>query len=95
MAKLSKTEFLNKLKGYLGEDDMSDEALSLYEDASDSFEEDTENWKEKYEQNDKEWRQKYRDRFFNNETKVEDELKDELTDDKPVKTSFAELFKTE
>lgn len=94
MAKLSKTEFLNKLKGYLGEDDMSDEALSLYEDASDSFEEDTENWKERYEQNDKEWRQKYRDRFFNNET-VDDELKDSLTDDKPVKTSFTELFKTE
>lgn len=95
MAKLSKTEFLNKLKGYLGEDNMSDEALSLYEDASDSFEEDTENWKEKYEQNDKEWRQKYRDRFFNNETDGEDELKDDLTDDKPVKTSFTELFKTE
>lgn len=92
MAKLSKTDFLNKLKGYLGDDDMSDEALSLYEDASDSFEEDTENWKEKYEQNDKEWRQKYRDRFFNNETTEKD---DELVDDKPVKTSFSELFKTE
>lgn len=92
MAKLSKTDFLNKLKGYLGDDDMSDEALSLYEDASDSFEEDTENWKEKYEQNDREWRQKYRDRFFNNETQEKD---DELGDDKPVKTSFSELFKTE
>ena len=92
MAKLSKTDFLNKLKGYLGDDDMSDEALSLYEDASDSFEEDTENWKEKYEQNDREWRQKYRDRFFNNETQEKD---DELADDKPVKTSFSELFKTE
>lgn len=92
MAKLSKTDFLNKLKGYLGDDDMSDEALSLYEDASDSFEEDTENWKEKYEQNDREWRQKYRDRFFNNETPEKD---DELIEDKPVKTSFNELFKTE
>ena len=91
MAKLSKTDFLDKLKSFLG-DDTSDEALTLYEDASDSFEEgDKEDWKQKYEDNDKEWRQRYRDRFFNKSS-------DDPDPEEPlpeVKTSFNDLFKTE
>lgn len=53
-------------------DNTSDEAISIIEDVSDTFESfnDTENWKEKYEANDKEWRQKYKERFENKNVEV-------------------------
>lgn len=93
MAKLTRADFMERLKTFLG-DDTSDEALTLLEDANDSFEEkedDGEDWKKKYEENDKEWRQKYRDRFFN---KSEDDNEDDI-DQPEEKKSFNDLFKTE
>lgn len=91
MAKLTRADFMERLKTFLGED-TSDEALTLLEDANDSFEEgDGVDWKQKYEENDKEWRQKYKDRFFN---KSEDDNDDDI-DEPEEKKSFNDLFKTE
>lgn len=91
MAKLTRADFMERLKTFLGED-TSDEALTLLEDANDSFEEgDGVDWKQRYEDNDKEWRQKYKDRFFN---KSEDDNDDDI-DEPEEKKSFNDLFKTE
>lgn len=91
MAKLTRADFMERLKTFLGED-TSDEALTLLEDANDSFEEgDGVDWKQRYEENDKEWRQKYKDRFFN---KSEDDNDDDI-DEPEEKKSFTDLFKTE
>lgn len=92
MAKLTREDFMERLKTFLG-DDTSDEALSLIEDANDSFEEgDGVDWKQRYEDNDKEWRQKYKDRFFN---KSEEDDKEDDIDQPEEKKSFNDLFKTE
>ena len=91
MAKLTKEDFMERLRTFLGED-TSDEALTLIEDANDSFEEgDGEDWKKRYEDNDKEWRQKYKDRFINKSE--EDDKEDDI--EQPEKKSFNDLFKTE
>lgn len=77
---LSKEEFKEKLKTVIG-DRTDDEALSIIEDFTDTYEdlesktvsveEDGENWKEKYEALDEEWRKKYRDRFFSGDVEEE------------------------
>lgn len=91
MAKLTREDFMERLKTFLG-DDTSDEALTLIEDANDSFEEgDGVDWKQRYEDNDKEWRQKYKDRFFN---KSEEDDNDDI-ETPPEKKSFNDLFKVE
>lgn len=91
MAKLTRADFMERLKTFLG-DDTSDEALTLLEDANDSFEEgDGVDWKQRYEDNDKEWRQKYKDRFFNKSE--EDDKEDDI--EQSEKKSFNDLFKVE
>ncbi len=68
MAVLTKDKIIANLTAKLG-DDVSDEALALIADVSDTIDDyeaktrDQTNYKEKYENNDKEWRQKFRDRF--------------------------------
>ena len=70
MAVKQKSEIMDILKNLL-KDNTSDEALSMVEDVSDTFDElhnkatgDGTDWKKKYEENDAEWRQRYKDRFF-------------------------------
>ena len=89
MAVLTKDELLTSLKWIL-QDNTSDDALKILEDASDTITDleektkDSTKWKEKFEQNDKEWRTKYRDRFFK-----------KPDDEKPKKREFSDLFKEE
>jgi hypothetical protein len=95
----TKDELLESLKGLLGEN-TSDEALSLFEDVSDTitdFETKTSSsvdWEQKYKDNDKEWREKYRDRFFNHSSEETDE-KDDIEEVEEVKTKFEDLFTQE
>lgn len=63
MAVRSREEYTSALKAYL-KDDVSDAALALLEDFSDTYDSVAgEDWKSKYEQNDADWRKKYADRF--------------------------------
>ena len=81
------------------EGDTSDEAISLFEDLSDTLTDmetkangDGTDWKAKYEENDAEWRKKYKDRFFNtsgNEDGIEDGNGGE---EPPIKRTFDDLF---
>ena len=105
MSVLSKEDFMNSIKGRVGED-TSDEAIKFIEDMTYTFNDltnrigDKEDWKTKYEENDKAWKQKYRDRFFNTEAKEEieeheKEKEKEMEIDEPKKLTFDALFKTE
>lgn len=64
MPKRSKDELLAALRGVLG-DNQTDEAISLIEDVTDTFDAPAEDWEQKYKDNDAAWRKKYTDRFFN------------------------------
>lgn len=96
----TKDEILSTLKTLL-KDDTSDEAISILEDVTDTFDDmqskthgDGTDWEQKYNDLDKEWRQKYRDRFFNHS--ADDPEDDETPDDEPVeKVKFEELFSQE
>lgn len=101
MAIKSKDELLASIKARIGED-TSDDALSLYEDLSDTISDfetkakgDGKDWKAEAERIDNEWRQKYRDRFFNGGSGDDDvdPLNPETPDRKQYK--FEDLFKEE
>ena len=95
MAVRTKEELLDLIKGRIGED-TGDDALTLIEDISDTYDDletkskDPENWHEKYDQLDADWRRRYKERFYNNEA---DESEDHQ--DPPEVRSFADLFTTE
>ncbi len=98
MAIKSKEELLASIKNRFGED-TSDDALSLYEDLSDTITDfetkakgDGVDWKKKYEDNDKTWREKYRDRFFNGES-AEDDEDDSFAPPERKQYKFEDLFK--
>lgn len=96
---LSREDLLSRISERIG-DDNSDEAISLIEDFSDTFD-DLESktnsdgeWKQKYEKLDNEWRNKYKERFFKTETtpdKVKEEQKDDVIDD-GKEVTFDDLF---
>lgn len=82
MARLTQSEFMAKLKTFIG-DRTDDDAISFIEDCKDTITDDKDDWKQKYddvvkekEELDKTWRQKYTERFFSsdshNETNPED-----------------------
>jgi hypothetical protein len=98
MAIKSKEELLASIKNRFGED-TSDDALSLYEDLSDTITDfenkakgDGVDWKKKYEDNDRDWREKYRDRFFNGGSD-EDDKDDPLVPPVKKQYKFEDLFK--
>lgn len=92
----TKDELLNAIKQLLP-DDSTDEALKLFDDLSDTIDdnnkEENENWKARYEENDKAWRERYRDRFFssNSEQNNDEDLNEEETESEP--RTFDDLFK--
>lgn len=98
MAIKTKEDIMQAINNALG-DDKSDEAISLVEDISDTFDDmqsrangDGTDWKAKYEENDEAWRKKYKDRFFNSDGKGDDDGKnDGGEEDKPL--TYENLFK--
>lgn len=96
----SKEELLNAIKAILP-DDSGDDALALFEDLSDTLDEnkntDNEDWKNKYEENDKMWRERYRDRFFSGDNslaqnEIEENIFPENEPEKNEPRNFDELF---
>lgn len=96
----TKEEILSTLQSLLKED-TSDEAISILEDVTDTFDDlssktqsDGTDWEKKYHDLDTEWRQKYRDRFFNHSADdPEDDI--ETPDETVEKVKFEELFSQE
>ena len=97
MARISKEELLKEITDYIG-DDVSDIALKLIEDATDSVDVSTneEEWRTKLENLDNEWRARYKNRFLSNDKKIiEDEGtpnsdKDEVHEDIKIEDLFKE-----
>lgn len=94
----TKEELLNSIKSRLG-DDTGDDALSLIEDITDTFDDydtrvsDSTDWKAKYEQNDADWRQKYRDRFFSSGDDEGSKSSPNFIDRAKVDYRYEDLFK--
>lgn len=93
MAIVSKEDLLSRLTAFIGED-QNDDAITLVEDMTDTFNDfdsktkDETKWKLKYEENDKAWRQKYIDRF--NKGVVEEE--EEPEEERETPKRFEDLF---
>lgn len=100
MAVLGKEEFMKQLNDIVG-DNISDEALSFLENASDTIEDlskqvtEAGDWKKKFETNDANWRQKYRERFAQPSPPREepDDPIDE-DDEQTEELTFENLFET-
>ena len=97
MAVVSKESLLEKIRDMIGtENAESDEAISLLEDMSDTFDDlssqvsQAGDYKKKYEENDAEWRKRYHDRFFH---VTEDDINEDDEDDEEEKKTFESLFK--
>ena len=94
----SKEDLLATVSARL-EGDTSDEAISLFEDLSDTLTDmetkangDGTDWKAKYEENDAEWRKKYKERYFN-KSGNEDGIEDGNSGEEPlIKRTFDDLF---
>lgn len=96
MAVVTREDLFNRIKTRIG-DDTSDDAISLIEDFSDTFDSmsnaDNEDWRTKYEENDREWRERYISRFENPITDKSIEtthIPEEKTDEKEV--TISDLF---
>lgn len=95
---LNRDEFLDKIKGYIGENS-DDKSLTFLEDMTDTYDNlaklstEAANWKSKYEENDKTWRDKYRDRFYNTDRDAENENDNEDSGMESKMLTFEGLFK--
>lgn len=97
MAIVSKESLLERIRDMTGSENAeSDEAISLLEDMSDTFDDlsyqvsQAGDYKKKYEENDAEWRKRYHDRFF---SVTEDDIKEDDKDVEVEKKTFESLFK--
>lgn len=102
MAIKTKEELMASLRARIG-DDTADEAITLIEDFSDTFDDmsarakpDGVDWKAKCEETEATWRKKYRDRFYNTDvTETEKETEKENYTEKRKSYSYESLFKEE
>lgn len=97
MAVKTRDEIVEAVRKRIGED-TSDEAISLLEDVTDTFEDyetrvaDKTDWKTKYDEMDASWRKKYMDRFSGKTgEEVKEEQEEQIKDDSEPRT-FDELF---
>jgi hypothetical protein len=95
--KLTKEQYLSKLQTLIG-DNTDDEALTVLEDFTDTYNEmenaitnDGENWEQKFKENDEAWKKKYRDRFFN--PQPEEEKLEEEQEEEEKTITISDLFK--
>lgn len=86
-------EILAAVSSIIGES-TSDEALTLLEDITDTFnDKDNTDWKKKYEDNDKEWRNRYKERFLSGDASLDPKQEDEEDPEPEKPLTFENLFK--
>ena len=101
MAIRTKTEIMETLRGYLGED-LSDEAIVMIEDINDTMAEferqiaDVTDWQAKYDELDASWRKRYTERFFEGGSDPEGSFIEDVNDveeqEEEAPTTYEELF---
>lgn len=103
MSRLTKNEFMKKLKEFM-KDRTDDDAISFLEDCNDTITSDKDEYKQKYEtvvkekeELDKQWREKYTSRFYSDDTNINNNNnKDDNTKNDPnFDTRSEELKKAE
>ncbi len=105
MAVLNRDDYLNRIKGRLGEE-LSDEDIGFLEDMTDTYDDiynrvnDTEDWKARYEENDANWRKKYVERFNGGDSLFIEKpdsttVVDEEPEYKESPMNYEDLFKSE
>ena len=108
MAVRNSNEIIEMIKNRVG-DDVSDEALQIIEDVTDTLGDmdrriaESGDWERKYTENDANWRQRYRERFENAPTVAEptDTVEfipgeaEVVVEDNDEPTTYEELFTTE
>ena len=93
MAIKSLEEILTNVSKIIG-DNNSDEALTLMDDISDTFNnKDNTDWQKKYEENDAAWRQRYKDRFLSGDTELDKDIEDDDEPDEIKTYKYEDLFK--
>lgn len=95
MAVKTLEEILNSVNTIIGEN-TSDEALTLMDDISDTFNANNQtDWQKKYEDNDKAWRNRYRERFLTGNTDLDKDVDSDNDDgDEQAKSyKYEDLFK--
>ena len=89
-------EILSSVNTIIGEN-TSDEALTLIEDITDTFNAKAENdnidWQRKYEENDAAWRNRYKERFLSGDTSLDNDVDDKPSDPEIKTYKFEDLFK--
>ena len=80
MAIKTRQELLDAIKHYIG-DAITDEALTMLEDATDTLTAPEEDWETKYKELDKSWRTRYRERFESGNLPTESETNVQPLDD--------------
>ena len=101
MARLTQTEFMDKVKKIIG-DRTDDEAIGFLEDCKDTITDDKDDWKKKYddlvkekEELDKDWRKKYTDRFFSSDSHTDDNNHDNNKKTNPANVKDDEVDEEE
>ena len=92
MPKRTVDEILGQLRGIVGDDHMTDDAvIALVEDITDTTTNDGTDWEKMYRENDAAWRKRYTERFYTREDERDPE-KDEKSEEEEKKYTFDELF---
>ena len=101
MARLTQTEFMDKVKKIIG-DRTDDEAIGFLEDCKDTITDDKDDLKKKYddldkekEELDKDWRKKYTDRFFSSDSHTDDNNHDNNKKTNPANVKDDEVDEEE
>ena len=101
MARLTQTEFMDKVKKIIG-DRTDDEAIGFLEDCKDTITDDKDDWKKKYddlvkekEELDKDWRKKYTDRFFSSDSHTDNDKHDNNKKTNPANVKDDEVDEEE
>ena len=95
MAVKTLDEILKSVNTIIGEN-TSDEALTLMDDISDTFNANNQtDWQKKYEDNDKAWRERYRERFLTGNTDLDKDADsdDDDNDEQTKSYKYEDLFK--
>lgn len=88
MGKKTLDEILGQLRGIVGDDHTTDDAvITLVEDITDTVTNDGTDWEKMYRENDAAWRKRYTDRFYTRE-----EERDPGKPEEEKKYTFEELF---
>ena len=95
----TREELMTMITERVGED-TSDEAISFIEDITDTLNDyetklagDGTDWKSKYEENDRQWREKYIARFNSNGEDLNQQERNQFSENENKKYSYENLFK--